>query len=150
MPSAEAQALFANVRGSRPAPAEGSLFNEFSAEFKARFGTDPESSGFTVHTYDATWLVAYAFAWAQFNEDNLRGRSLARGLRMLSDGADTPIRAGGYADVVAAFAAGEGIDVRGGSGELDYDPTTEETTAPIELWHIVDDGGEPMFEAIQD
>lgn len=149
-PSAEAQELFGSVRGSRPAPAEGSLFNEFSAEFKARFGTDPESSGFTVHTYDATWLVAYAFAWAQSNEQDLGGRSLARGLRRMSDGADTPIRAGSYADVASAFAAGDGIDVRGGSGELDYDPATEETTAPIELWQIVDEGDGPMFETIPD
>lgn len=144
-PSQEAHALFDNIRGSRPAPADGDLFNEFSAEFKARFGADPEASGFTVHTYDATWLVAYAFAWASRNEDDLGGRSLARGLRKISNGADTPIRTGSYAQVVEAFDAGEPIDVRGGSGELDYDPETEETTAPIQLWHIADG---PVFEPI--
>ena len=34
-----------------------------------------------------------------------------------------------------------GIDVRGASGELDYDPVTEETTAPVEVWGIVNVAG---------
>lgn len=144
-PSAEAQVLFDNIRGSRPAPADGELFNEFSAEFKARFGADPEASGFTVHTYDATWLVAFAFSWAAANENDVEGRSLARGMRKLSEGPEVAIRVGSYAAVHAAFAGGESVDVRGGSGELDYDPDTEETTAPIELWRVVDG---PAFEAI--
>lgn len=132
----EATILFDNVRGTRYLPSEGPLFDTFSAAFATEYGANPESSGFTVHTYDATWLVLYAEAWAHFNESDGGGRSLARGLRKISDGASVPIRFSGWAQAVDAFAEGAGIDVEGGSGSLDYDPQTEETTAAVEVWGI--------------
>ncbi len=132
----EATVLFDNVRGTRYLPAQGPLFDTFSAAFATQYGANPESSGFTVHTYDATWLVLYAFAWARFNEDDEGGRSLARGLRRVSEGDSVQIRFSGWSDVLSAFEAGNGIDVEGGSGSLDYDPSTEETTAAVEVWGI--------------
>ena len=36
----------------------------------------------------------------------------------------------------ADVAAGKSIDVKGSSGTLDYDPVTEETTAPMDVWVI--------------
>jgi len=132
----EATVLFDNIRGSRYLPAEGSLFNSFSAAFSTQYGGDPEASGFTVHTYDAAWLVFYATAWAHFNEPDEGGRSLARGLRRITGGTPIEIRFSGWAQVLDAFGEGGEIDVEGGSGSLDYDPDTEETTAAVEVWGI--------------
>jgi hypothetical protein len=38
--------------------------------------------------------------------------------------------------VGAAFRAGNSVNVRGASGDLDYNPTTRDLTAPIEIWTI--------------
>ena len=37
------------------------------------------------------------------------------------------------------FAAGNGVDVTGASGALDFDPATEELTGSFEVW-VVSDG----------
>ena len=102
-----------------------------------------------MHTYDATWLILYASAWARFNEDDTGGRSLARGLRKISSGDPMQIRASSWPSVVSAFEDGATLDVEGGSGELDYDPDTEETAAPIEVWGIVGDPGNYEFSHIE-
>jgi branched-chain amino acid transport system substrate-binding protein len=132
----QAEVLFDNIRGTRPAPAEGALFNTFSTVFAAEFGANPQSSGFTVHTYDAAWLVLYGLAWAHYNEGDEGGRSIARGLRHVSEGDSISIRLERWPDVIGAFERGDGIDVQGGSGDLDYDPKTEETTSAIQIWGI--------------
>jgi branched-chain amino acid transport system substrate-binding protein len=134
--SDEALVLFPNVRGTRYPPIEGPLFETFAAAFKTEYKADPQSSGFTVHTYDAAWLILYATAWAHHNESDQGGRSLGRGLRKVSEGPSISIRYSGWAEVLENFENGTSIDVRGGSGELDYDPATEETTANLELWII--------------
>ena len=36
------------------------------------------------------------------------------------------------------FKAGHGINITGASGELDFDPETEETSAPVIFWKIND------------
>jgi branched-chain amino acid transport system substrate-binding protein len=148
--SESSQVLFDNIRGSRPAPAEGPLFDTFAAAFTTLYGTSPEESGFTVHSYDAAWLIFYAYAWAHFNEEDEGGRSLARGLRKVSDGTPAGIRPSGWDTVLEAFGSGASVDVAGGSGELDYDPATEETSAPIEIWGIEEpNAGEFQFYEIE-
>src|SRR6185503_2125345 len=61
-------ALYAKVRGTRPAPAQGVLFNTFAAAYSAEYDEDANSSGFTPHSYDAAWLVVYGVAWAKLVE----------------------------------------------------------------------------------
>lgn len=134
-PSA-ARDLFAKVRGTRPAPATGALFNAFAAAYASVFNADPMSSAFNPHSYDAAWLVLYGVAWSQFNEGGISGVGIARGLRRVSNGPQVAIQPAGWATVVDAFRSRDGVDVEGASGPLDYDPDTEETTAPIELWRI--------------
>lgn len=147
--SAGATVLFDNVRGTRYPPSDGPLFDTFSAAYSTEYDESPQSSGFTVHTYDATWLLALATAWAHYNEADTGGRALARGLRRISAGETVPIRFAGWEPAVSAFMAGQSIDVEGGSGLLDYDPATEETSAPTELWGIVDVGGAWEFAPLE-
>lgn len=132
-------ALFAKIRGTRPAPAEGVLFNAFAAAYAAEFDAPADSSGFTPHSYDAAWLVLYGIARAHFDEVSIAGTGIARGLRRISAGDPIDILPTSWPAAVEHFRAGESIDVQGASGPLDYDPDTEETTAPIQLWAIQPD-----------
>ncbi len=129
--------LFSKVRGSRPAPAEGVLFNSFAAAYTSTFNEDSTGSAFTPHSYDAAWLVIYGTAWANFQEDAIGGLGVARGLRKVSSGGPVDILPASWTTVVDSFRSGASIDVQGASGILDFDPSTEETSAPIETWRIV-------------
>ncbi|MFO0633862.1 MAG: hypothetical protein U0168_13515 [Nannocystaceae bacterium] len=141
--AAGAAALFAQIRGTRPAPAEGTLFNTFAAAYSAAQYGDADASGFTPHAYDAAWLVLYGLARAQFDEPAISGTGIARGLRRISAGDPVDIVATSWPAVVEHFRGGQSIDVTGASGPLDYDPDTEETTAPIQLWAIEADAMAP-------
>lgn len=139
---AQSEILFAKVRGSRPAPSEGVVFNAFAAAFRTEFETDSTGSAFAPHSYDAAWMVLYSLAWAAFNEDSDDSASLARGLRRLSAGPDLDILPASWPTLVEAFKAGQSVNVRGASGMLDYDDAEEETVAPIERWKIMPDASE--------
>lgn len=146
-----AHALFDDVRGTRPAPAMGALFNAFAAAYAAEFSADPASSAFNPHAYDAAWLVAYGAAWSQLNEGGISGLGIARGLRRVSAGPTIEIQPSDWSTLVEQFRMGEGVNVQGASGPLDYDPATEETVAPIEVWQIEPDPETPSgwdFSAI--
>jgi branched-chain amino acid transport system substrate-binding protein len=133
--------LYPRIRGTRPAPAEGVLFNAFAAAYAAEFSADAVGSGFTPHSYDAAWLVAYGVAWADLVEGRIDGTGIAKGLRRISGGERVEIQPMSWGVVVDRFSAAMPIDVEGASGPLDYDTDTEETAAPIELWAIEPDSG---------
>lgn len=135
--AATSSALFAKVRGSRPAPAEGVLFNSFAAAYTSTFNEDSTGSAFTPHSYDAAWLVIYGTAWAEFQTGGISGLGVAQGLRKVSSGSPIDILPASWNGVVDSFRNGTSIDVQGASGILDFDPLTEETSAPIETWRIV-------------
>ncbi len=141
-----ARPLFAKVRGSRPAPAEGLVFNTFSASYRAEFGVDSTGSAFAPHSYDAAWMVLYGAAWAYHNGSSIEGITIARGLRRLSAGTPVDLLMTSWSTAQAELAAGSPIDIRGASGQLDYDPSTEETSSPIEVWSISVDGETYAFE----
>ena len=83
--------------------------------------------------------MLYGTVWAHTQDGGVDGLGIARGLRQVSSGTPVGIRIRGWDDVVTQFSAGASIDVTGASGSLDYDPLTEETTAPIEVWTVVAD-----------
>jgi hypothetical protein len=56
----------------------------------------------------------------------------------VSLGSEFEVKATTWLDIVERFSAGEGVNVRGSSGELDFDPATEETSGEIELWIVND------------
>jgi branched-chain amino acid transport system substrate-binding protein len=136
--------LFARLRGTRPKPLDESeaVYKNFINGFQETFKEDVTQFSFTAHAYDAAWLVFYGAAWAQLNEPGpIGGRGIARGLRRVSEGTDVlEVKATTWVDIVDRFAAGEGVNVRGSSGDLDFDATTEETSGEVEVW-VVDDSG---------
>lgn len=131
---------FDQTRGSRPAPLDKNqdlVFADFLSKYLREFGEDAEQFSFTANAYDAAWLAAYGAAWAELNEDRVTGLTMARGLRRLSEG--TPINVGplGWNAVIQQFREGGTVDISGASGDLDYDPATEETSTAIEIWEII-------------
>jgi ABC-type branched-subunit amino acid transport system substrate-binding protein len=133
-----AERLFPNIRGTRPATPAGDTYNFFLASFAAQYdGESAEGSGFTAYAYDAAWLVLYGSAWSYFQEDEVvTGTGIARGLRNVSQGPEVVVRPTSWNSVTSAFSRGSSIDVLGASGTLDYDPVTEETAGPIDLWTV--------------
>jgi branched-chain amino acid transport system substrate-binding protein len=135
-----AEALFPNVRGTVPRffNEDSVIYNSFrSAYLLAWGGEDPRDFGFTAHAYDATWMLVYGSAWASYQEDGvITGTNMARGLRHISSGDLVEVGPGDWNNATARFEAGQSFNLEGASGRLDYDPVTEETTAPIDVWTI--------------
>lgn len=139
--AASASDLFPNIRGTRPATPQGNVYDFFLASFAAQYdGESAAGSAFPAYAYDAAWIAIYGTAWAHFQEDAITGTALARGMRKLSQGPSVEIRGTAWTTVTSAFSQGNGIDVVGSSGELDFDPVTEETAGPIDLWVVQANG----------
>ena len=143
--------LFPNVRGTRPARPTGPVNAAFNGAYASAFGGEDVSKfSFTAHAFDAAWLVLYGSAWSQLQLGEISGIGIARGLRKVSGPGET-VEVGGskYKSVIQAFRNGNAVDVVGASGELNYDPAIEETTAPIEVWRINQCMPEaPAFESL--
>ncbi len=132
------QGVFDRIRGTRPRPVDSRdpVFNNFRNSYASEYSEEVTAFSFTAHTYDASWLVFYGSAWSTFQEHGVTGLGIARGLRKLSAGREINIQPLTWSGVVESFRSGGGVNVRGASGTLDYDPLTEETSAPIEVWVI--------------
>jgi ABC-type branched-subunit amino acid transport system substrate-binding protein len=138
-------ALFARIRGTRPTPVNAAdpVFNNFRGGYASEYGEDVTAFSFTAHMYDAAWLVFAGSAWSTFREGGVTGRGIAKGLRKISSGKAFDIQPLSWGGIAQSFRSGSGIDVRGASGDLNYDPVTEETTAAIQVWVIgTGSGGE--------
>lgn len=139
--AAGASSLFPRVVGSRPAVPQGTTFELFKTSYSAAYKRDPGGLAFVPHAYDATWLVFYGAASSLRQERAITGAGIARGLRRLSAPApETPITPANWATIADALGSGAPVNVVGASGNLDYDPVTEETTGLIEIWKISADG----------
>ena len=136
------EVVLARVRGTRPVQVVTPEFETFVSRYAIRFGTtDVRELSFTSNAFDAAWLGLYGMAWAVENEPDLSARSIASGLRKVTGGGasvatTTP---SSWATVQAEFAAGQAIEVSGASGDLDYDPSTEELSGNFEVW-VVESG----------
>lgn len=142
-------ARFGQVRGSRPAPLDERtdlVYADFLAKYRLEFSEDAEQFSFTANAYDAGWLAAAGAAWALLQEDRVSGVTMARGLRRLSAGDAVNVGPLGWNAVIQRLREGGTLDLQGASGELDYDPDTEETTSPIEIWQISGTGVEGIYQ----
>lgn len=138
-----ASARWPQIRGTRPRTPSADVYEIFSTDFELAYGADPAAFSYTAQSHDAAWLLLYGVAWAHHQESAISGTTIARGLRRISMGAAHDVGPGSFQAIVAAFARGEGVDIEGASGSLNYDPATEEiasdpATPPIETW-VVDD-----------
>lgn len=132
-------ARFGQVRGTRQAPrdeANEPVYASFIAGYSTEYGEDARAFSFTANAHDAAWLIAYGIAWAHYHEPEITGTTIARGLRRMSSGIRIELRGGEWNKGLRELREGRSIDVSGASGELNYDPITEETTSNIEIWKI--------------
>lgn len=130
---------FGQVRGTRQAPRDEAVdlvFASFIAAYSAEYGEDVRPFSFTANAYDAAWLLVYGSAWSLLQEDVITSLGIGRGLRRLSAGPSIEIRPTTWNQVRERFGRGESIDTEGASGNLDFDPITEETSGRIETWQI--------------
>lgn len=135
--AASASALFPLIRGTAPATPTGEVFDSFAGSYASAYGgEDVTVLSYTAQSFDAAWLAMFGTAWATSNEPEISGLGLARGLRKISSGVALDIRPTIWNEIKARFDAGESVDITGASGPLDYDPTTGETSAAIEVWVI--------------
>lgn len=133
-----ADALFPRIRGTRPqqASTQDPVYGTFVAAYQAEYRRDVTAYSFTAHAYDMTWLAMLGTAWAVLREDRVDGLSVAHGARRLSAGEEFSLTPSNWRGMVQRFRTGKDVDIRGASGALDFDPTTEETAGPIEVWTI--------------
>ncbi len=133
-------------QGTAPAQGAGTAYPTFRDGFRTRYGTDPESTNYTSHSYDATWLVMLAaqFAEGAATPDRTRvtGAKLGEGLvkLSLSTGPAIPLRADKWAELSDALARGTPTNVEGASGHLDFDLDAGAPSAPYEVWQVRDGG----------
>lgn len=133
--------LFPRVRGSRFAAPAGAVYEQFRASFKAAYQREANDFSYVAHAYDASWLTFYGSARSDGQEGVLHGLGIARGLRRVSQGIPVDIVPLTWGDVGKELSLGGSVDVTGASGNLDFDPLTEETTSPVEVWRIAKNGG---------
>lgn len=147
---ATASALYPNIRGVFPGAPSGSVYDLFLATYAAKYGEQASDSSYSAQTYDAAWLAIYGAAWSHFQHSGrIEGQFMAEGLQNISSGDAFDINASTWSSIKKAFSEKRSINIRGASGELDYDPTTEETTAPVLRWTIEQDAGAWVFKETQ-
>lgn len=122
------------IRGVRPSPSEGPVYESYRFAYKARFNRDP--TAYTPETYDATWLAIYGVTWSTLQEGGLSPVGMAKGLHQISSGELLNVAPLSWKTIGQLFTEGKSVDVVGASGELNYDDVTEETQGRIEVWRI--------------
>ncbi len=145
LPTAQRDDLIARIRGTRPAN-DARLASAFASRYRIEFGqSNIDALSFTSHAYDAAWLALYGAVWSTFQEAEVTPLGVARGLRHVSAGVPVDVGELSWETVVETFRAGEGVDVTGASGALDYDPRTEERSEggqSFEIWVVSPDGAQ--------
>ena len=139
------------VRLVVPKAPSGSVFDTFAFNYAKEFGESPASNGYTAESYDAAWMAIFGAAWSLANEDGIRPLGMAAGLHFISD-ANAPafdIAPGQWASIRGALSSGSSVNVRGASGDLDFDSSTEETTGAVELYGITQNGGSLEYTLLQ-
>ncbi len=129
--------LLCELVGTVPASPTGTMFTEFARAYDALFKTAPPT--FSASAYDATYLIAFAYAAAKgagINDPD--GRALAEGLGRLSSGPPViQVGVGAFGTALTQLGNPTGtIDVVGVSGPLDFDAAVGEAPSGVEMWRV--------------
>lgn len=129
--------ILESARGTAPAAPKGKDYELFETNLFKDFELVADQYAFLAQSYDATYVAAYGAVRAASASARFDGRDVAEGLAHLASGA--PIRVGPLDWPAGKSKLGGDpgeIDVRGTSGDLDFDPATGEAPGPIEVWAI--------------
>jgi hypothetical protein len=133
--STVAQFIGEKLIGTAPASPKGSEFKAFASALDDEFDVVASDFAFTANGYDAAYVGAMGLVYASFETNAYDGRELASGLAKLITGPSVQVSKTDWGAAKAGLTtADRSIDVRGLSGELQFDPATGEAPAPIEIW----------------
>ncbi|MGZ3459321.1 MAG: ABC transporter substrate-binding protein [Archangium sp.] len=138
-PLAAAQAQ--GVYGTAPAQGTGQAFSTFQSRFQDKYNKNPADYSYTANAYDAMYLMALSAAYAQGTANEVTGVKMAEGLTQVSSGTsgtNTQLTNSNFTYLSAELSASRSVNVEGASGHLDFDATTGEAPAPMELWQVQD------------
>jgi branched-chain amino acid transport system substrate-binding protein len=136
------------VRGTgiTPSPRSRNVYDAFQLSYQLAYPGTPSDVAGLGPTYDATYAIAYALAATQGRP--VSGRSVAEGLRMLSDGrTEIEVQA---VTVLAAFsrlAMKEAISAIGTFGPLAWGPNGAVLGGALELWCIENRAGRLSYQS---
>jgi branched-chain amino acid transport system substrate-binding protein len=139
------------VRLLVPNAPSGPVFDIFRENYMKAFDNDsPANAGYTAESYDAAWMAILGSAWSLYNEGGIHPLGMAAGLHFISDPNATAfdITPGQWASIRGSFESGSAVNIRGASGELDFDSSTEETTGAVEVYAIVNNGGALQYQLL--
>jgi branched-chain amino acid transport system substrate-binding protein len=134
---ANVQTMIKGAVGTTPARPSGPNYDLFKVTYQKEFEIEADQFSFVAQTYDAGYAAAYGVVYAEAKKVDYDGRLVAEGLSKLSAG--TTIRVG----PVDWTPAKSGltmepfqINIEGASGSLQFDASTGEAFAPIEVWGV--------------
>jgi ABC-type branched-subunit amino acid transport system substrate-binding protein len=120
------------MMGTAPGVAGGESFANFSADYKAAFGSLPKIP-FIANAYDATAVIGLAAYAAKVKGLPLTSHNIRDQLRQVANPPGQFIGAGEFKKAFELLAKAQAINYEGASGSVDFD-NNGDVLAPIEIW----------------
>jgi len=125
------------VEGTAPVIQDSENFDFYNVRYKIRFNEQDAVTSSSL-SYDATMIVM--FAMATIGEGEISGADISAGISRLVDKGGTAVSFGSdlgfIKTTVDTLAIGGNVDLRGVSGELDFDLSTGEVRTNIVGWDL--------------
>ena len=135
--SEQVNAMIARSLGTAPYHSVGAKYDGLKERMSDAFGVNADNFSFLAQSYDAAYIAGYGLAWASASGTLFDGEAVATGFAKLSS-KTTALQVGPdqWSTATKALAGEEPrtINISGTSGELDFDPTTGQTSGPMEIW----------------
>jgi ABC-type branched-subunit amino acid transport system substrate-binding protein len=123
---------------------QSTLFDSYALRYKSTYGSLPQTIG-AANAYDAAYLLAYGLAAA--GPGPLTGTAIAAGLGRTVGGVPLEVGPNPINAAFGVLSEGKRIDFTGASGPLDFDLSTGEAPADIDIWCVRQSpAGELIFE----
>lgn len=137
--------LRARIIGTVPGK-KGPLYNNFRIRFKAA-NQDADPGAFAENGYDAFYLLSYAITAT--TGEPVDGPTIAKGFsKLVPEGIQIDADPNKINDAFTALKGGGNINFNGASGPLDFDLTTGDAPADIDIWCVTRDSkNTPIFKS---
>ena len=124
-------------KGTAPGSTAGDALDAFTAAYQAEFGEDP--APYSAQAYDAIMIMALSAA-----ANGVTGADIASGLVEASANGTPCIGV----ECLASAAAGENIDYKGASGDINLDEQGDPTASTYDVWQITSGDEEEVIKSI--
>ena len=124
-------------KGTAPGSTAGDALDAFTAAYQAEFGEDP--APYSAQAYDAIMIMALSAA-----ANGVTGADIASGLVEASANGTPCIGV----ECLASAAAGENIDYKGASGDINLDEQGDPTASTYDVWQITSGDEEEIIKSI--